>query len=46
MRRLYRAALIWLRTDLTWAAAQNQAENVGPYVIVARRDGHLYIEPR
>lgn len=46
MRRLFRAVLIWLRTDLTWSAAQHQAEALGPYIVVARRDGNLYIEPR
>lgn len=46
MRRLYRAVLIWLRTDFTWPRCLDQAEDLGPYVVVARRDGFLWIEPR
>lgn len=46
IRRLCRACLIWLRTDYSWDAARDLAQDVGPYCIRAKRDGLLYIEPR
>lgn len=45
MRRLLRTIQLFLRSNLTWRAARQQAKPVGPYRTVAGKDGELYVQP-
>lgn len=46
MRRLVKAASIYRTTGLSWGAAWRRAEEPGPFCVVERGDGFLYIQPR
>lgn len=43
MKRLWRAVMLYLRSDLTWRCCRRATS--GEVFYIVRRDGFLYVEP-